>query len=262
MIVTSFGPEGYESYGKQFIESYYAQGNTHPLAVYVEGEDQVVMVRDNHEAHQIFVRDLLLIPGVQQTLDEIGKNPVMRGMIKDNEGNDQHTWRLDAFRYCRKVFAFCEEISNAMQTDEPRNPVYWLDADITFTGKLPDNFDEVLMPEPFALSFLGRSNMHSETGFMGADAKHPKMQMFVALYQGLYATGAFADLREWHDCYIFDHARKLTLMPEIDLTTDPESLYPFDSSVLSNWMTHHKGPARKNETYGTETAEEGAQDER
>lgn len=260
MIVTSFGPEGYESYGKQFIESYYEHGNDHPLVVYVEGQDQLNRVGTDWADKGINADDLLEIPVVQQTLAEMGKNPTMRGMFKDNEGVEHHSWRLDAFRYCRKVFAFANEIKLAMQSGHPH--VYWLDADITFTGKLPDQFDNVVLPDPFALSFLGRSNMHSETGFMGADAKHPKMRMFVAMYQGLYATGTFADLREWHDCYIFDHARKLTLLPEIDLTTDHENLYPFDSSVLSNWMTHHKGPVRKNETYGTETVEEGAQDER
>ena len=252
MIVTSFSPEGYDLYGQRFIESYRDTGNEQKLVVYVEGQDQLEKVA--MASPDVIVRDLLAVRGVGTMLDEMGKNKYMRGMTETPDGQEFHTWRLDAFRYSRKVFAFHHAITEEMDHDGDRY-LFWVDADVVFKSRLPDEMGKILMPMENGLCYLGRAKMHSETGFVGVDTKKPRLNHFLATYWGLYATGAFSHLREWHDCYVFDVARILSCIQAHDLTTDHDSLYPWDTSVLSQWMEHHKGPARKHDVYGGEDGE-------
>jgi hypothetical protein len=75
LCITSFGPDGYELYGKQFLQTY-IKNVTLPLVVYIEGPENT----PNFEHPLITYRDLLSVNGVAQALS-ITNFPAARGQV-------------------------------------------------------------------------------------------------------------------------------------------------------------------------------------
>jgi hypothetical protein len=237
VIVTSFNPAGYEKYGRKFIETYYASGNTIPLMIYYEEE-----IPDNQEQYGYDIKHLFACPGVLDILDRIGANELCRGIMPDGKLD----WRFNAYKFCRKTLAigdYFKEHSNGQK-------FVWLDADIIFTSKLPDSFVDLVVPDSVVVSHLARERIHSECGFIGFNPKKDGFARFMANYWAMYITGAFIYAKEWHDSFIFDQALTLSAVDAYSLCDLSDSLYPFDNTILADWMIHNKGPKRKDQAYG------------
>ena len=71
------------------------------------------------------------------------------------------------------------------------------------------------------------------------------MEMFMTLDKATYFNGSFRYLGEMHDCYVIDFIARLINLPSVNLTVNEQSDHPFQESVLGKYMTHLKGPDRK-----------------
>jgi hypothetical protein len=243
MFVTSFHAAGWEEYGKRFLDSYAKTAQTIPLTIYYE-DDQP----EKPEYFNVEWMPLSEITGFNIALNEIGKNDQFKGMITNPEGQTVYDYRFDAFKFFRKVYAVYDAYHNASRSTKY---VAWVDADVEFIRKVPESLPTLVFPRNEAIAHIGRINMHSECGFMGfnLDEEGP-LRRFMMVYWSLYGTGAFTDCREWHDSYLFDHARTLAAVRCYSLSGDKcESLYPWDETILSDWMVHNKGPERKEKAY-------------
>lgn len=200
-VVTSFGPAGYEQYGRRFIETFdrYAPGEF-DLVVYAEAE-----FPHNPEYGRMEVRSLLGIDLAADFIDQFkddrlasGRQPTPAWKAKDLQAG--YSFKTDAVKFCRKVFA----IADAARKKTAPALLVWLDADVVTLGRLPSSLFADLLGDA-DVAFLGREGVHTECGFLAF--RLPAALDLILRWQQFYADGTFLRARESHDSYLFDLAR-------------------------------------------------------
>lgn len=239
-IVTSFGPSGYDQYGRNFLRTFRRHWpNGVRLVAYHEGTqlptwcESVNLMEvgpcakflyahaDNEEAH-----------GTKQAAGRSWK----RAAIEEG-----YNFRFDAYKFCRKVFAVWHA-SRLVKSGK----LFWLDADVvTFADVDWSLFDEVL-PEDADISYLARwKGYHSECGFVGYNLDSRRVHRFLDKFAGLYDSGEVFRLGEWHDSYVFDQVREMMDVREHKIPTKTMNRV-FDTSPLGKYMKHLKGKLKEN----------------
>lgn len=253
-FVTSFSQAGYEKYGRRFLESF-VQHTSIPIKVYVEGVEP-----DDFQHEQVEYRDLYEVDQMWDFLVKVKAHEIMRGEQivedpKDRQKGVVYNYRYDAFKFARKIYAIWDAHEKATEGDT----MVWIDADVIVL----EDFDEELIhqfrPVPeVEVAYLGRRHLHSECGFVVYyDLRSEKMLDFFDLMRREYSNGAFVHLHEWHDCYVFDHARYLVGMKCFNISQDvPDEglIHPWCYTILAKYFDHLKGP-RKDLGYSPEHPE-------
>lgn len=143
------------------------------------------------------LRDWFSIPGAKRFLDRVR-------MVYGADGlnhRDPYDFRFDCSKFCRKVFAQ----DAVFEEDEY---VFWVDAD-TVVKREVDPEELIRLFGGKALLYMGRAQTYTETGFVGFHTKHPDFQRFRDSYLKFLTSGAIFSQKEgWHDCIVFDKARK------------------------------------------------------
>lgn len=219
--VTSFGREGYDLYGKRFIETYVEHVNI-PIDIYVEDDYE-------YEKHDcITYRPLLKIQGIEEYLALCYHMPAAQGHLW---GEDKRNYRFDTFRFCRKSFAQIDAASRDPTT------MYWIDADVEFK----EDFGFPAFSS--FMCYLGRPEWHSCASFVGWNLHHPMSGEFWKRYWLLHVTGTIFCLPEWHDSFVLDWLREQSGVPATDLAKGMELKGPanvFDA-VFGDTAHHKKG---------------------
>ena len=237
MIVTSFGAEGYEKYGRRFIETFLKHWSDESLVIYYE-----VKPEDAIENERVEWRDLFSIPNTPIFYEKILASDLIFQGVRTPKGRKLYDYKYDSYRFCRKVFAI---VDASLRPPTVAERIAWIDADVVFHSDVPDNFLETILPEPAYVAYLGRTFIYTETGFLAFNPVHPIHEGFMRMFGDMYMSGAFKYLGEWHDCYVFDFVREFTGIPTINLSGQMETEHPFINSVLGEYMDHLKGPKRK-----------------
>lgn len=224
-VVTSFGPDGFEQYGKAFIESYVKYCDV-PLVVYYEIQKPAI-------SHPLITyRDLFSVPRSREFIDAVGKLPIFGGII-----NGERNYRYDIAKFSRKVF---------VQWDAARfhgGKLFWIDADVEFLAKLPSTFLSNMLDDVFMV-WMGRSNSHSCASFLGWNNQHPDAQRFWQAYYDTLITGQIFVQREWHDSYYIDVVRETlkvssrNLSGQLRFGSKPGNVF---DEVFHGYATHKKG---------------------
>lgn len=224
-IVTSFGPDGYQQYGKAFLESYVKYCDA-PLTVYFE-------THQPHFSHPLVTfKDLFSIPRSREFLDAVGRLPAFGGVI-----NGERNYRFDVAKFSRKVFA---------QWDAARGhtgKLFWFDADVEFAAPLPSQRLEQMLAGVFMV-YMGRSNTHSCASFIGWDNQHADAERFWHAYYDTLITGQIFVQREWHDSYYLDVVRQVLQVSARNLSghmrfgSRPGNVF---DEVFRGYATHKKG---------------------
>lgn len=226
LAITSFSPKGYEQYGRKCLESYVKHWPCKILVWYEEKPD--------FEHELVEYRDLNELESLTKFLERLKSIPDSDGII-----NGRYNYNFDAQKFCKKVFA--QEAS----FDEAEK-VFWLDADtISLKGVTREFLEGLLSSVPFA--FLGRRNSYTETGFLGFNTKHQDFPAFRKNYVSAYTQGRiFQNKRAWHDCIAFDMARGNIKGNDLNRNTPYQGLdHCWPHTILSQYLIHNKGPARK-----------------
>jgi len=226
---TAFSEEGYEQYGRKFIETFLRHW-TIPIWVHTDVElgdnARVFRVPPDRDA------DLQAFLQTYGIVDCPALSTVEGPVAKD------YRWRATKFAY--KVFAY---------TGTPfDDKLIWLDADIVTHEDVDEAFLDRACPNGLAFSYLGRTGWHtSECGFMGFDKHYGSA--FLKRMREVYTSGEIFEHMEWHDSYIFDRVREEFEAKHdvfaFNLSKGLGGLHVFDDCLLGEKMRHLKGPLRK-----------------
>lgn len=258
MFVTSFSQDGYTQYGRAFLESYVAHCNI-PIIVYCEGLPPVDSppygsVTEAVDTGLIEFRNLFDVEPCMKWLMKVAKILECQGKVFEEGKPPTYNYRFDAYKFARKVFVVYDAWAQAIPDigsyeDLPTKEMAWIDADCIVHSDVPDTLiADTLTYEGKrnTIAFLGRNNWYSECGYMAFDLTQDDLGVFMEIYRNLYLSGAFMQLPEYHDCMMFDHARKISFLTSVNINPDPTYMdHPFIISVLGKYFDHLKGPRKQ-----------------
>lgn len=161
----------------------------------------------------------------------------MRAQGKESRNRSAYDFRLDAYRFSKKVFAL-RMVSRNMQGGR----LLWLDADTHTLYPVPLELLRRLPPDKHHIAFLDRPGYHSECGFVGYNLNYTNTQGFLERFAQLYASDEVFKLKEWHDSWVFDWLRK-HMAADIRGYAIPHKnrSHPFVYSELGQYCDHLKG---------------------
>jgi hypothetical protein len=231
----TFHAEGYERFGKRFIESFrrhwpketklwiFAEGCA------PEGCDRVI-VRDLHTD----ARDLA------EFKRRHAGNPGAHGRF-----GQRYEYMLDAVRWSHRIFALREACERS-DADILIN----IDADIVCFEDMPLEFLAGLMPAQADIGYMPRRQMYSECSFVLYRIRRPAVVDFIWKHTDYYTSDAIFTLPRWTDCHAFDamvaqHRRRGDLAFHNINEGVPDSMHPFVNGPLGRYMDHLKGEERK-----------------
>lgn len=240
-MVTSCSAQGWEQYGRRFVETF-ARHWPKGVPLYVVSEDALP------HAHGVtMMLDLLRHEPAAEFIERHGKSARAGGRerkpgdLKWKDDSPGYNFRYDAFRFSKKVFAI--EMVAARLVDH--GLLFWVDADVLTFADVPRGFLEFLLPVDKALCCLDRGeSYHSECGFVGYNLDHDVGPLFVQELAKLYASDEVFGLQEWHDSWVFDWLRRRMAIP-VKPISHCSRKQPFINSKLGRYMSHHKGDLKK-----------------
>lgn len=212
--VTSWNNELYQKYAYRFKETY---NWDFPLTVYNEDENL-----------------FSLVPNCKEFVDKWRHEQVTN-------------WKWDAVRFCYKVYSYCHMILNNQDLDG----VIYIDADTVFYKPVNSQWiAEHIHRDECAVTFLGRGERHSETGFLYFNLTHPSTVSFAQDMIKMYDDGLVFQESEWNDAHIFDVVRRRykkqgVMFHNIGDGVWGDGGHVHARSILGTVCDHTKGP-RKN----------------
>jgi hypothetical protein len=229
-IVTSWGPKGWDLYGKRFLESTKLWDPEISLTIYVDGMDPAEVTSPR--------------PATIKKLEDTEGFTEFRTQHADKKGEtpEGYNYRLDAYKFSAKVFALHDAAKD-------EDPFIWLDADtVTHAPLTIDWLRGICKP---SITHLGRKGInYSETGFLYFEGV-PARTLIVDLFD-IYMSGEIFNYAEWTDAFAFE--RLLTIHKlhglEAHNLVDPEyvGLDAFGHSPLQQVFTHLKGNLKNKPT--------------
>ena len=229
-VVTSFSPEGYDLYGKRFVETF------------LEHWPEDVILHVHHEGHgpeasdRVRTHDLRLDPDRTRFLDLASTVAKPRPDF----------YRYEAAKFCHKVFAFT---SHGIETDW----LIWIDADVVTTARVDEEWLDAVCPGGYTASYLGREGWdHSELGWC-ALSKRYRGEEFLKAYRAAYTSTAVFSMDQWHDSYVWDRIRERFEAKGCwfyNLSQGVTHNHVWPHTLLGQKMDHRKGPVAKQRAYG------------
>lgn len=227
IAVTSFHREAYLAYAKDCLTTL-EKHFPGKIIAYIEG--------GVYDHPKVEFRDFFEIKGVKNYLEKLTRHPGSDGKL-----NGRYDYRYDANKFCRKVFA-----QDAAFDEEQY--VIWFDADCILKKPFPVGLLVTFLEKPFC--YLGRKgDSYTETGFLGFNTQHQDFPAFRGKYLPYFTSGRiFTQLRGWHDCIAFDHAREgiegYNLSPR-GMAMD----HVIQDSPIGKYVAHLKGPRKFSDKY-------------
>ena len=241
--LTSFSPEGYELYGKRFIESFHQ---------FWPADVQLICAWEGQPPQQDLCGfDLTASDPARAFLARHRTDPIVHGLLDipparwgPKAKKEGYSWRHDAYKFSHKVFAICR---TAQLLEHGK--LFWLDADIVTHKPIGEAFLHGLLPDSASLCYLNRQPyFSSELGFVGYNLERAEVEAFLMAYEYVYASDEFMQLQFWDDCNVFDQLIR-RLEPVIAPIPHRSRSQPFDFSPLAACMTHLKGKRKNNHDY-------------
>jgi hypothetical protein len=235
-VITTCSDAGFEQYGRRWIDSIENWPSAAEFVIYGEGTD---------------------IPDYLERMSDLGHGlgnlthnfmpPRCDAFKAKYQDYKPPSWRFDVVKFCNKVFAAYDALYNHDGLG------VWLDADAVTYRQIPEGYIESLLPEGCYLAHFKRHH-YTETGFWLVDCRHPEHKAFFDYWIGLFESGKFQQLPEWHDCTTLDatirafkgRAKTHSLSGEFE-----GDMHPMSKVDLAKYIDHCKGP-RKDLGYSPE----------
>lgn len=230
-VVTSFSPQGYKEYGRDFLVSFRKFWPTSVrLVTYLDAS-----ISDDFDADFVLLNEADM-PEWAYFYEGIKRFPLMCGQTPGG-----YSIQYDA-RMARKTFIEADAVK------QYGDKVFWIDADVITHAPVSEDFLDQMLPDDKMSCYLGRDGWaYTESGFLGFNANHPACKDFMAGYVSMFTQGYIFTQKFWHDCMAYDMAR---------LACDPGwfhnlaawlphgTMHPFVNSPLGAVMDHRKGPRK------------------
>lgn len=245
IVVTGFSPKGFEQYGRRFSQSFkqYWPKQYKLIAATEQYEDMGVGQQFSLSAIEKFTE---FKNRHNNDLKAFGK--VRQPCWKNKEADQGYSYRTDAMKFSRVPFII-QYVAESMKNDHEF--LVWLDGDTYTFRHIPENFIESLMPEWANVVYLGRTDQHSECGFV--IFRLPQAMQLINEMAAYYDSDLVFHLDEWHNSYVFDYVRNKLLVPSHSLTSGRGHVW--HTCVLRQYMDHLKGERRKIIGYSRERVE-------
>lgn len=237
-VCSGFSPSGRVQYGDRFLSSF---DHYWPKEV-----DLKVWVEEDMPMPRGAYRDLWSIPGATAVRD-LTANPLMSGRQATEKWKPKcrqlgYNFRFDAAKFWKQILI----PSAAAQDMDDGDTLVWLDADVVTIAPVPHNFPARLL-KVADLCFLGREPKHSEIGFW-AVVISPDTRFFLETIANFYRSGEFAELKEWHSAFVWDHVRRSFeaggRLVSRNLCSPGARGHVWPQTELSIYTRHDKGPRK------------------
>lgn len=237
---TTMHPAGYEEYGYKNITSFLEHWPKE-INYFVYAENFKFKSGDRIKC--INVSDEL--PDLMSFKERNKNNPRAHG--KKRSMNDPSTFIYDFYRFSHKSYVQFHAIKN-LTTDW----IIWLDADSITHTKIPLDFIKSLCPDNNLVSYLGRDELYTETGFICFNRRHPKILKYVEWAKEIYDNDLVFNIpyfnKGYTDCHVFDYTID-RMVKDYDikinnLTPWKNDKHPFINGPLGEYMDHLKGPRK------------------
>ena len=200
-FVTSFSEEGYNTYAKEMLESIAKKWNPKQFKLIAYYHDFDIHASNPILSDSITYYDLCELKEMKDYREKMKKHDGTEG------GTIQYNWRLDAIKWCHKVYALTDCAFNMMEESLPEKSQWlvWLDADTIAKKRLDISAVDKWLPNKASVVHLGRKDVdYSETSFMGFNLQYHDACSILADLRGCYTIGETVAYREWHDGFIFE----------------------------------------------------------
>lgn len=237
-FVTSFHQEGYEKYGKRFLDGY-AKHFPKACNLYVFTENVTSELPKYDNIHYL---DLLGLNDMTDFIDRWKDVDEVNGII------DNHIdYRYQGVRFSKIIFALTSMVD--FDTD-------WLiriDSDIIVNEKI--TIEELTAHldcgKDCLAHYMGRKDWHhSETSFMAFNMLHKLTKEFLEDFKWMYTSGEVFKLDEYTDSWVFDTLREQGEEQGVyfhNMSKDKPGMDVWEQTWLGEYMEHLKGPVAKAE---------------
>lgn len=238
-IVTSFSKKGWATYGKLMVDSCvkYLSDDLHLTVFYHDFDEETI--KEFPKTDKITFENLNRCTDMIQYRQEMVRHDGTQG------GKMPYNWRLDAIKWCHKVYALTDFSFKLVKEGVQVGWVVWLDADVILKKPLSKKDLFRIIPLGSELVHLGRKDVdYSETSFMAFNLNTTPPFDLLADMRGIYNSHEVLAYREWHDGFIFERLfniygahglKKHSLTPEVN------GLDAFNNSPLTEYLEHYKG---------------------
>lgn len=219
-IVTTFSDNGFEEYGKHFVES---------CKKFLSPNITVYLYVDNIDIES---RDNFVVRKLEQSI------PDLTVFKERNKHKVPGKFLYDAVRFSHKSYCIYHAANNA-----DVDILYWLDSDTEIYDTITEDYLKKFLPNGCFTSYLGRPD-YSETGFLSFDLRHKHAKEYFDLFKWYYDSDEIYKLKGQLDCHVYDAARiKLEQEGKIkNYNLSPPSVTKHHfNHVFEGYMIHYKG---------------------
>jgi hypothetical protein len=229
-IITTFSDKNYNDYAKYFMAS---------LEKYLDPEVNVLIYTDS------------LLFADQENWKNVILADRCPNLIKFKQRNKDKIipsgskgFMFDAVRFSHKSYCIIDA-SRTVSTDY----MIWLDADTEILAPISKEYLISHLPDKKFVSYLGRPDRYTETGWLSFDLRNQYSKDFFDLWEWYYNTDEIYNLPAQLDCHVFDACREKL---ENENKIVGENISPpgtgkahFDLR-FAKYMCHYKGERKEN----------------
>ncbi len=229
-LITTFSDNGYNTYAKYFLDS---------LVEHIDDNVKVVIYTDSPKFEPNGNWFNLNLAEHAPGLLEFKKRNSHRVVPEGTKG-----FLKDAIRFSHKSYCIVHAARNCT-TDQ----LIWLDADTEIIKPLTEKYLRSHLPAGKFVSYLGRPDRYTETGWLSFDMTNPYQKEFFDLWEWYYSTDEIYNLSAQLDCHVFDACREKL---EAEGKIVGENISPKDlnkahfDTRFAGYMCHYKGDRKEN----------------
>ena len=229
-IVTTFGDQHYEMYAKYFMNS---------LEKYLDKNVNVLVYTDTPLFEDTETWKNYILLDQSKGLKRFKKRNSSRPVSTGTKG-----FYTDAVRFSYKSYCIIDA-SRKVKSDR----LIWLDADTEVIAPISEEYLRSHLDEDKFVSYLGRQEKYTETGWLSFNLDSPNSSEFFDLWEWYYNTDEIYNLPAQLDCHVFDAClEKLENENKIvGQSISPKGVTKghFDSRFAKH-MCHYKGTRKEN----------------
>tara|TARA_B100001057_G_scaffold43073_1_gene38528 strand:+ start:1009 stop:1800 length:792 start_codon:yes stop_codon:yes gene_type:complete len=236
-VVTTFSDNGWNEYGKRFVETFTQHWPKDiKLKIYCD-----TIQPEYNDVEWIKLNEVC--PDLVAFKDRHKDNENAHGLRPDGK-KKSYLW--DAVKFAHKSYCVSHAALNST-TDL----IIWLDADVVTHSPVPFEFIESLLPQNHYCAYLGREKIYPECGFVVYDTTSKYNNIFMQDWQDLYNTDSLFEEVEYHDSYLFWQLVKKHSANGMQTTNlsrghpHRPGVHVFINSPLGEYMDHLKGKRKK-----------------
>jgi hypothetical protein len=260
IICTGWSPQGWEEYGRRFLESF---AEYWPVDVQLEicGEREAIsrtsgaasaLAYADRLPHKVNLTALNGIRGCMEFIERHQGNPRACGRERIDGHNWKeravvagYNWRYDAVKFSRQ--GFIPHYVAARLENRDADFLCWLDGDVVSHARVPSASTITnLLPAGKAIAYLGREPKHPDIAFQLYNLRHPRSIEFLREFRAMYETDCVFSLKEWHSAFAWHHILRRPQFLEVAHNLTPQgSGHVWHQSPLRFWGDHLKGERKK-----------------